>query len=189
MRVEKGERRNMLERITALREQLNHYNYHYYVLSQPLISDFEFDKLLAELQQLENENPQYFDPNSPTQRVGSDINQNFTQVKHQYPMLSLGNTYNEGEVADFYNRVAKALNAPFEIVCELKYDGTSISLIYEKGELVRAVTRGDGEKGDDVTANVRTIRSIPLKLHNPSNLGTFSLSVNNTSTSSVTEFP
>ena len=177
----------MLERITALREQLNHYNYHYYVLSQPLISDFEFDKLLAELQQLENENPQYFDPNSPTQRVGSDISQNFTQVKHQYPMLSLGNTYNEGEVADFYSRVAKALNAPFEIVCELKYDGTSISLIYEKGELVRAVTRGDGEKGDDVTANVRTIRSIPLKLHNPSNSGTFSLSVNNTSTSSVTE--
>lgn len=154
----------MQERINALREQLNNYNYHYYVLSQPLISDFEFDKLLAELQQLENENPQYFDPNSPTQRVGSDINQNFTQVKHEYPMLSLGNTYNEGEVADFYNRVAKALNAPFEIVCELKYDGTSISLTYENGELVRAVTRGDGEKGDDVTANVRTIRSIPLKL-------------------------
>ena len=169
----------MLERIKALREQLNNYNYHYYVLSQPLISDFEFDKLLAELQQLENENPQYFDPNSPTQRVGSDINQNFTQVKHEYPMLSLGNTYNEGEVADFYNRVAKALNAPFEIVCELKYDGTSISLTYENGALVRAVTRGDGEKGDDVTANVRTIRSIPLKLHNPSNSGT--------STSSVTE--
>lgn len=155
---------NIEQQILALREQLNNYNYHYYVLSQPLISDFEFDKLLAELQQLENENPQYFDPNSPTQRVGSDINQNFTQVKHQYPMLSLGNTYNEGEVADFYNRVAKALNAPFEIVCELKYDGTSISLIYEKGELVRAVTRGDGEKGDDVTANVRTIRTIPLKL-------------------------
>ena len=156
---------NIEQQILALREQLNNYNYHYYVLSQPLISDFEFDKLLAELQQLENENPQYFDPNSPTQRVGSDINQNFTQVKHQYPMLSLGNTYNEGEVADFYNRVAKALNAPFEIVCELKYDGTSISLIYEKGELVRAVTRGDGEKGDDVTANVRTIRTIPLTLN------------------------
>ena len=156
---------NIEQHILVLREQLNHYNYHYYVLSQPLISDFEFDKLLAELQQLENENPQYFDPNSPTQRVGSDINQNFTQVKHQYPMLSLGNTYNEGEVADFYNRVAKALNAPFEIVCELKYDGTSISLIYEKGELVRAVTRGDGEKGDDVTANVRTIRTIPLTLN------------------------
>ena len=169
----------MLERIKALREQLNNYNYHYYVLSQPLISDFEFDKLLAELQQLENENPQFFDPNSPTQRVGSDINQNFTQVKHEYPMLSLGNTYNEGEVADFYNRVAKALNAPFEIVCELKYDGTSISLTYENGELVRAVTRGDGEKGDDVTANVRTIRSIPLKLNRTYHAGT--------STSSVTE--
>ena len=154
----------MLERITALREQLNNYNYHYYVLSQPLISDFEFDKLLAELQKLEDAHPEFFDPNSPTQRVGSDINQNFTQVKHEYPMLSLGNTYNEGEVADFYNRVAKALNAPFEIVCELKYDGTSISLTYENGALVRAVTRGDGEKGDDVTANVRTIRSIPLKL-------------------------
>ena len=154
----------MQERINALREQLNNYNYHYYVLSQPLVSDFEFDKLLAELQRLEEENPQFFDPNSPTQRVGSDINQNFTQVKHEYPMLSLGNTYNEGEVADFYNRVAKALNAPFEIVCELKYDGTSISLTYENGSLVRAVTRGDGEKGDDVTSNVRTIRSIPLKL-------------------------
>ena len=155
---------NIEQQILALREQLNNYNYHYYVLSQPLISDFEFDKLLAELQRLEEENPQFFDPNSPTQRVGSDINQNFTQVKHEYPMLSLGNTYNEGEVADFYNRVAKALNAPFEIVGELKYDGTSISLTYENGSLVRAVTRGDGEKGDDVTANVRTIRSIPLKL-------------------------
>lgn len=155
---------NIEQQILALREQLNNYNYHYYVLSKPLISDFEFDKLLAELQRLEEENPQFFDPNSPTQRVGSDINQDFTQVKHIYPMLSLGNTYNEGEVAEFYNRVAKALNAPFEIVCELKYDGTSISLIYENGSLIRAVTRGDGEKGDDVTANVRTIRSIPLKL-------------------------
>lgn len=155
---------NIEQQILALRELLNNYNYHYYVLSKPLISDFEFDKLLAELQRLEEENPQFFDPNSPTQRVGSDINQDFTQVKHIYPMLSLGNTYNEGEVADFYNRVAKALNAPFEIVCELKYDGTSISLIYENGSLTRAVTRGDGEKGDDVTANVRTIRSIPLKL-------------------------
>ena len=174
----------MLERITALREQLNNYNYHYYVLSQPLVSDFEFDKLLAELQRLEEENPQFFDPNSPTQRVGSDINQNFTQVKHEYPMLSLGNTYNEGEVADFYNRVAKALNAPFEIVCELKYDGTSISLTYEDGSLVRAVTRGDGEKGDDVTANVRTIRTIPLKLKR-ANSGTLFPSVINSSTGSV----
>ena len=155
---------NIEQQILELRERLNNYNYHYYVLSQPLISDFEFDKLLAELKKLEDAHPEFFDANSPTQRVGSDINQNFTQVKHEYPMLSLGNTYNEGEVADFYNRVAKALNAPFEIVCELKYDGTSISLTYENGELVRAVTRGDGEKGDDVTANVRTIRTIPLKL-------------------------
>ena len=159
---------NIEQQILELRERLNNYNYHYYVLSQPLISDFEFDKLLAELQKLEDAHPEFFDANSPTQRVGSDINQNFTQVKHEYPMLSLGNTYNEGEVADFYNRVAKALNAPFEIVCELKYDGTSISLTYENGALVRAVTRGDGEKGDDVTANVRTIRSIPLKLQGDS---------------------
>ena len=155
---------NIEQQILELRERLNNYNYHYYVLSQPLISDFEFDKLLAELQKLEDAHPEFFDANSPTQRVGSDINQQFTQVKHEYPMLSLGNTYNEGEVAEFYNRVANALNAPFEIVCELKYDGTSISLTYENGQLMRAVTRGDGEKGDDVTANVRTIRSIPLKL-------------------------
>ncbi len=177
---------NISQQIQELRERLNNYNYHYYVLSQPLISDFEFDKLLAELQRLEEENPEFFDPNSPTQRVGSDINQQFTQVKHEYPMLSLGNTYNEGEVADFYNRVAKALNAPFEIVCELKYDGTSISLVYENGQLLRAVTRGDGEKGDDVTANVRTIRSIPLKL-NSANSGTLFPSVIHSSTSSVTE--
>ena len=106
---------NIEQQILELRERLNNYNYHYYVLSQPLISDFEFDKLLAELQKLEDAHPEFFDANSPTQRVGSDINQNFTQVKHEYPMLSLGNTYNEGEVADFYNRVANALNAPFEI--------------------------------------------------------------------------
>lgn len=161
---------NIEQQILELRERLNNYNYHYYVLSQPLISDFEFDKLLAELQKLEDAHPEFFDANSPTQRVGSDINQQFTQVKHEYPMLSLGNTYNEGEVADFYNRVANALNAPFEIVCELKYDGTSISLTYENGQLVRAVTRGDGEKGDDVTANVRTIRSIPLKLKKSTHL-------------------
>lgn len=179
---------NIEQQILELRERLNNYNYHYYVLSQPLISDFEFDKLLAELQKLEDAHPEFFDANSPTQRVGSDINQNFTQVKHEYPMLSLGNTYNEGEVADFYNRVAKALNAPFEIVCELKYDGTSISLTYENGELVRAVTRGDGEKGDDVTANVRTIRTIPLKLKR-ANSGTLFPSVINSSTGSVTEFP
>ena len=179
---------NIEQQILELRERLNNYNYHYYVLSQPLISDFEFDKLLAELQKLEDAHPEFFDANSPTQRVGSDINQQFTQVKHEYPMLSLGNTYNEGEVADFYNRVANSLNAPFEIVCELKYDGTSISLTYENGQLVRAVTRGDGEKGDDVTANVRTIRSIPLKLKR-ANSGTLFPSVINSSTGSVTEFP
>ena len=174
---------NIEQQILELRERLNNYNYHYYVLSQPLISDFEFDKLLAELQKLEEAHPEFFDANSPTQRVGSDINQQFTQVKHEYPMLSLGNTYNEGEVADFYNRVANALNAPFEIVCELKYDGTSISLTYENGELVRAVTRGDGEKGDDVTANVRTIRSIPLKLKKSTHLN------NATSVTELVEVP
>ena len=174
---------NIEQQILELRERLNNYNYHYYVLSQPLISDFEFDKLLAELQKLEEAHPEFFDANSPTQRVGSDINQQFTQVKHEYPMLSLGNTYNEGEVADFYNRVANALNAPFEIVCELKYDGTSISLTYENGQLVRAVTRGDGEKGDDVTANVRTIRSIPLKLKKSTHLN------NATSVTELVEVP
>ena len=179
---------NIEQQILELRERLNNYNYHYYVLSQPLISDFEFDKLLAELQKLEDAHPEFFDANSPTQRVGSDINQQFTQVKHEYPMLSLGNTYNEGEVADFYNRVANALNAPFEIVCELKYDGTSISLTYENGQLVRAVTRGDGEKGDDVTANVRTIRSIPLKLKR-ANSGTSTLRHSSGTAGSVTEFP
>ena len=153
------------DRIEALRKRIDKLNYSYYVLSKPEISDFEFDRLLKELEQLEIENPEYFDSNSPTQRVGSDITKNFVQVEHIYPMLSLSNTYSEGEVTDFYNRTLKSLNEPFEIVCELKYDGTSISLSYENGTLVRAVTRGDGVRGDDVTANVRTIKSIPLKLH------------------------
>ena len=153
------------DRIEALRKQIERLNYNYYVLSEPEVSDFEFDRLLKELEQLETDHPEYFDPNSPTQRVGSDIAKNFVQVEHVYPMLSLSNTYSEGEVTDFYNRTLKSLNEPFEIVCELKYDGTSISLSYENGALVRAVTRGDGVRGDDVTANVRTIKSIPLKLH------------------------
>ena len=131
----------------------------------PTISDFEYDAKLRQLQELETAHPEFFDPNSPTQRVGSDIASGFEQVAHVYPMLSLGNTYSESEVQDFYERVRKGLNEDFELVCELKYDGTSISLTYEDGELVRAVTRGDGEKGDDVTANVKTIRSIPLRLH------------------------
>ncbi len=155
---------NIKERIFSLREEIEKHNYNYYVLSAPEISDIEFDKKLKELQDLEAKHPEFFDPNSPTQRVGSDINKNFVQVEHQYPMLSLANTYSEEEVRDFYDRVKKTLNEPFEIVCELKYDGTSISLIYANGELTRAITRGDGTKGDDVTSNVKTIRSIPLKL-------------------------
>ena len=152
------------EIIEALRHELEDYNYQYYVLSSPTISDYEFDMKLKELEKLEAEFPQFFDPNSPTQRVGSDLNQEFVQVKHQYPMLSLSNTYSETELIDFDQRIKKLIDEPFEFVCELKFDGTSVSLIYENGSLLRAVTRGDGEKGDDVTANVRTIRSIPLKL-------------------------
>ncbi|MDE6215593.1 NAD-dependent DNA ligase LigA [Bacteroides sp.] len=153
------------EKIDQLRADLHRHNHNYYVLNAPEISDKEFDDLMRELQDLEKEHPEYQDDNSPTMRVGSDINKNFTQVAHRYPMLSLGNTYSESEVADFYERVRKALNEDFEICCELKYDGTSISLTYEDGKLIRAVTRGDGEKGDDVTDNVKTIRSIPLVLH------------------------
>ena len=153
------------EKIDQLRADLHRHNYNYYVLNAPEISDKEFDDLMRELQDLEKEHPEYQDDNSPTMRVGSDLNKNFTQVAHKYPMLSLGNTYSENEVTDFYERVKKALNEDFEICCELKYDGTSISLTYEDGKLVRAVTRGDGEKGDDVTDNVKTIRTIPLVLH------------------------
>lgn len=153
------------EKIEELRAELHRHNYNYYVLNTPEISDKEFDDKMRELQDLEQAHPEYKDDNSPTMRVGSDLNKNFTQVAHKYPMLSLGNTYSETEVADFYERVKKALNDDFEICCEMKYDGTSISLTYEDGKLIRAVTRGDGEKGDDVTDNVKTIRSIPLVLH------------------------
>lgn len=154
-----------IERIDQLRNELHAHNYNYYVLNAPVISDQEFDRLMRELQDLEAKHPECFDANSPTMRVGSDLNKNFTQVEHKYPMLSLGNTYSESEVADFYERVRKSLNEDFEICCEMKFDGTSISLTYEDGKLVRAVTRGDGVKGDDVTDNVKTIRSIPLVLH------------------------
>lgn len=153
------------EQIEALRKELEQHNYNYYVLSAPVISDQEFDAKMKALQELEAAHPEFYDANSPTQRVGSDLTKDFVQVTHRYPMLSLGNTYSEEDVRDFYERVARSLNEPFEIVAELKYDGTSISLTYEKGELTRAVTRGDGTKGDDVTANVRTIRSVPLRLH------------------------
>ncbi len=152
------------DKIKALREALEQHNYNYYVLSAPTISDREFDEMMKELQTLEEAHPEYADPHSPTQRVGSDLSKEFEQVAHKYPMLSLGNTYSEEDVKDFYERIARDLNEPFEIVAELKYDGTSISLTYENGRLVRAVTRGDGARGDDVTANVKTIRSVPLKL-------------------------
>ncbi len=154
------------EQILALREELHRHNYNYYVLNSPEISDKEFDDKMRLLQDLEKLHPEMQDPNSPTMRVGSDLSNDFKQVYHQYPMLSLGNTYSKAEVTDFYNRVQELLEGEaFEICCELKFDGTSISLTYEDGKLIQAVTRGDGEKGDDVTANVKTIRSIPLVLH------------------------
>lgn len=152
------------KKINELRTELEHYNYLYYVKAEPVISDFEFDKKLKELEQLEGQYPQFDDPMSPTKRVGSDITSAFTQVAHKYPMLSLSNTYNEGELRDFDNRIRKDTNLEPEYVCELKFDGVSISLTYENGVLKHAVTRGDGVQGDDVTANVKTIRSIPLKL-------------------------
>ena len=152
------------ERIIQLRAELHGHNHNYYVLNSPTISDYDFDMLLKELQQLEAEHPEMHDPTSPTMRVGSDITKEFRQVAHKYPMLSLGNTYSKAEVAEFFDRVKRSLNEEFEICCELKFDGTSISLTYIDGKLERAVTRGDGEKGDDVTANVRTIRTVPLVL-------------------------
>ena len=156
---------NEKERILYLREQLHEHNYKYYVLNQPDISDQEFDFLMHELQDLEAKHPELYDANSPTQRVGSDLNQNFTQVAHKYPMLSLANTYNEQDVADWYESVSRGLaGEPFEVCCEMKYDGLSISLTYVDGKLVSGVTRGDGVHGDDVTSNVKTIRCIPLVL-------------------------
>ena len=152
-------------RILQLRDELHRHNHLYYVENQPEISDKEFDDLMRELMELEARHPEMFDANSPSERVGSDLNNDFEQVEHRYPMLSLANTYNRADVQAFYERVSNGLGGePFDICCELKYDGLSISLTYEDGQLVRAVTRGDGVKGDDVTANVKTIRSIPLRL-------------------------
>ncbi len=152
------------ERILFLRNELAEHNHSYYVLDTPLISDFEFDKLLAELQQLEDVSADLFDSNSPTQRVGGAVLDGFTAIKHNYRMLSLGNTYSDEDLHDFDARLRKLSDQDFEYVCELKYDGVSISLTYENGQLTQALTRGDGTQGDDVTANVRTIKSIPLKL-------------------------
>ena len=153
------------QRIEQLRQELHEHNHRYYVLNQPTIDDQEFDRLMRELQDLEAKHPELYDPNSPTQRVGSDLNQEFRQVAHKYPMLSLANTYSEQEVAEWYESVKKGLGGDdFDVCCEMKYDGLSISLTYENGRLIRAVTRGDGVHGDDVTENVKTIRSIPLVL-------------------------
>lgn len=151
-------------RIERLRESLNEHNYKYYVLSQPEITDFEYDSLMNELIELEKQNPDFFDPTSPTQRIGSDINKEFRQVYHKNPMLSLSNTYSIDEIQDFETRNKKIVNEDYEYICELKYDGASISLTYINGMLSQAITRGDGEKGDDVINNIRTIKSIPLKL-------------------------
>ena len=152
-------------RIAQLREKIQTHNHAYYVLSSPTISDYDFDQLLKELERLEKAHPELITPDSPTQRVGADRTEGFTQVAHRYPMLSLANTYSYDEVKEFYQRVQRDLGREdFTIAAELKYDGLSISLIYEDGLLVRAVTRGDGTLGDDVTANVRTILSIPLRL-------------------------
>ncbi|HNX56587.1 MAG TPA: NAD-dependent DNA ligase LigA [Prolixibacteraceae bacterium] len=155
---------NIRKQIDELRRQLDEHNYNYYVLSHPTISDYDFDMLLKELEKLEKENPEFFDANSPTQRVGSDLNKEFEQVRHTYPMLSLSNSYSEEELRDFDQKIRKLTDQLFEYVCELKYDGTSISLQYKNGVLQRAITRGDGTFGDDVTSNIKTIRSIPLKL-------------------------
>jgi DNA ligase (NAD+) len=151
-------------RIAALTDILNKYNYHYYVLSTSLVNDYEFDQLLKELETLENQYPHLADANSPTKKVGGEITKEFTTVKHKYPMLSLGNTYNENDLIEFDQRIKKAIGDGFEYVAELKFDGLAISLTYQKGKLVKAVTRGDGTQGDDVTANVKTIKSIPHQL-------------------------
>lgn len=151
-------------KITGLVNELNHHNYRYYVLAQPTITDYEFDMLLEQLAALEKEFPELLQPDSPTQRVGGTITSEFTSAKHKYPMLSLSNTYSENELREFDERVRKLIDGAYEYVCELKFDGLSISLTYENGLLTRALTRGDGEKGDDVTTNIRTIRSIPLRL-------------------------
>ncbi|MBC8004049.1 MAG: NAD-dependent DNA ligase LigA [Verrucomicrobia bacterium] len=153
------------QKIAELRMALDEHNYRYYILSQPVISDLEFDMLLKELEKLELTYPEFYDPNSPTQRVGSDLNKEFKQVRHKYSMLSLSNSYSEEEVRDFDQKIRRLTDQQFEYVCELKYDGTSVGLRYKNGILDKAITRGDGTFGDDVTDNVRTIRSIPLRLN------------------------
>lgn len=167
---------NEQDRILNLRKELHEHNRRYYVLNQPIISDQQFDFMMHELQELEARHPELADPNSPTQRVGSDLNQQFKQVAHKFPMLSLANTYNAEDVREWYNQVTKGLDGqPFEVCCEMKYDGLSISLTYEHGKLIRAITRGDGVQGDDVTNNVRTINSIPLQLSGDNYMDSFEI--------------
>lgn len=155
---------NIKDKINQLREELNKHNYNYYVLDAPVISDFEFDQMLKQLQQLEEQHPEFFDPNSPTQRVGGAVTKNFETVVHEFPMHSLDNSYSEEDLLDWEKRIKKLVDGPIQYTCELKYDGASMSLTYEKGMLQKAVTRGDGTQGDNVTNNVKTIRSVPLKL-------------------------
>ena len=157
-------------RIKELRERLNYLNYKYYVEAQPIATDYEFDMLLRELQDLEALHPEFDDPNSPTRRVGSDLTNSFRSVQHAYPMLSLSNTYSPDELHEWIDKTQREVGDEVELDCELKYDGTAISLTYENDRLVRAVTRGDGTQGDDVTENVRTIKCIPLELQAPSGL-------------------
>lgn len=160
--MDKKEAEKEIGRLSKLIEE---HNYNYYALSKPVISDFEFDKLLEQLIKLEKEFPDLVKPDSPSQRVGGYVTKEFKQVKHKYPMLSLANTYSEDELNDFDERVRKVVGDDLEYCCELKYDGLSISLIYKNGSLYQAITRGDGTQGDDITVNARTIRSIPLKLN------------------------
>lgn len=163
------------KRIEELRREINEHNYYYYVQSHPMISDYDFDMLMKELTYLEKEYPEFNDPLSPSQRVGGAVTKEFKQRKHKYPMLSLGNTYSFEELEEFDERVKKTIGNDFEYVCELKYDGLSIGLTYKNGKLLHAVTRGDGEQGDDVTTNVKTIKSIPLHLHGNDYPGEFEI--------------
>src|SRR5690625_462043 len=156
---------NIQVKIQLLREVCHQHNYHYYILDNPIISDFEFDQKLKELQDLENQYPDFFDPNSPTQRVGGGITKNFPTIVHEYRMYSLDNSYSIEDLRDWENRIKKVIDDKIEFVCELKYDGASISIEYENGLLKNAVTRGDGFQGDEVTANIRTIHSVPMQLN------------------------
>lgn len=155
---------NIQEKINILREEINQHNYNYYILDNPKISDFDFDKMLKELQDLENQHPEFFDENSPTQRVGGTVTKSFPTIVHEHRMYSLDNSYSIEDLQDWEKRIEKALDEKVEFVCELKYDGASISILYENGKLKQAVTRGDGFQGDEITSNIKTIRSIPLKL-------------------------